>query len=187
MRAKDIIESLRRRNAELRVEMRELKTERKALASRIETLEAQVEKLRSTRRVLSKALFGSRSEKQKKAGTGRKRGQQPGAPGHGRTPRPGLGEKKEPRNPPKDARICSCCGKPYVANGERSTTLIEIDRLGHRRALDADAGQLRACAGAPGEGRRRTARGRAARMSGPRARPTGRDALPPRLHKTGAQ
>ena len=31
-------------------------------------------------------------------------------------------------------------------------------RLGHRRSLDADAGMLRACAGAPGEGRRRTAR-----------------------------
>ena len=38
-------------------------------------------------------------------------------------------------------------------------------RLGHRRALDADAGELRACAGAAGSGRRRgKARGRVARM-----------------------
>ena len=136
VRAKDIIESLRRRNAELRAETRVLKAERTALASRVETLEAQVEKLRSTRRVLSKALFGSRSEKQKKAGTGRKRGQQPGAQGHGRTRRPGLGEKKERRNPPKDTRICSCCGKPYVANGERVTTLIEIEVKAHIRRIE---------------------------------------------------
>ncbi len=135
-RAKDVIESLRRRNAELRAETRELKAERTALASRVETLEAQVEKLRSTRRVLSKALFGSRSEKRKKAGTGRKRGQQPGAPGHGRTRRPGLGEKKERHNPPKDARTCSCCGKPYVANGERSTSLIEIEVKAHIRRIE---------------------------------------------------
>ena len=136
VRAKDVIESLRRRNAELRAEMRELKAERAALASRVETLEAQVEKLRSTRRALSKALFGSRSEKQNKAGTGRKRGQQPGAPGHGRTQRPGLGEKTERRNPPKDARICSCCGKPYVANGEHATTLIEIAVEAHVRRIE---------------------------------------------------
>ncbi len=136
VRAKDVIESVRRRNARLRTEVRELRAERTALASRAETLEAQVEKLRSTRSVLSKALFGSRSEKQKKAGTGRKRGQQPGAPGHGRTRRPGLREKKERRNPPKDARLCSCCGKPYVANGERSTSLIEIEVKAHIRRIE---------------------------------------------------
>ena len=136
VRARDIIESLRRRNAELRAESRALKAERAALVSRVETLEAQVDKLRSTRRVLSKALFGSRSEKRQKAGTGRKRGQQPGVPGHGRTKRPGLGEKKERRNPPKDARICSCCGKPYVANGEHATTLIEIAVEAHIRRIE---------------------------------------------------
>ena len=136
VRARDIIESLRRRNAELRAETRALKAERAVLASRVETLEAQVEKLRSTRRVLSKALFGSRSEKRKKADTGRKRGQQPGAPGHGRTQRPGLGEKTERRNPPKDARICSCCGKSYVANGEHATTLIEVAVEAHIRRIE---------------------------------------------------
>ena len=73
------------------------------------------------------ALYGSRSERQKKPGTGRKRGQQRGAAGHGRTQRPGLGQKKEPRDPPEDARVCPRCGKPYAANGERCTTLVEID------------------------------------------------------------
>ena len=141
-RAKGLVESLRQRNARLRTEVRELRAEGAALeaeagtlASRVETLEAQVEKLRSTRSVLSRALFGSRSEKQKKAGTGRTRGQQPGAPGHGRTRRAGLREKEERRNPPKDARICSCCGKPYVANGEHTTNVIEIEVKAHIRRI----------------------------------------------------
>ena len=42
-------------------------------------------------------------------------------------------------------------------------------RLGNRRALDADAGELRACAGAAEPDCRRTAPGRAARMMEPRA------------------
>ena len=106
-----------------------------SLRARIETLEEELAKLRSSRAVLSKALHGRKSEQQKKPGTGRKRGQQRGAPGHGRTPRPKLQEKKERRNPPKDARICSCCGKPYVANGERSTSLIEIEVKAHIRRI----------------------------------------------------
>ena len=107
-----------------------------SLQTRNERLEEELAKLRSSRAVLSKAVFGSRSERQKKPGTGRKRGQQRGAPGHGRTPRPGLPEKTERRNPPKDARICSCCGKPYVANGERVTTLIEIAVKAHIRRIE---------------------------------------------------
>ncbi len=134
-RAKDVIASLRGKNARLRIEVRELESGKTALASRVETLEEQLAKLRSTRSVLSKALFGSRSEKQKKRGTGRKRGQQRGAPGHGRTQRPNLREKRERRNPPKDARVCSCCGKPYVANGEHSTSVFEIEVKAHKRTI----------------------------------------------------
>ena len=142
-RARETIESLRQRNARLcteaqglRAEVQELRAERTTLASRVEMLEAKLDKLRSSRAVLSKAAFGSKSERQKKPGTGRKRGQQRGAPGHGRTPRPKLPEKKESRDPPKDARICSCCGKPYVANGERVTTLIEIAVKAHIRKIE---------------------------------------------------
>ena len=142
-RARETIESLRQRNARLcteaqglRAEVRELRAERTTLASRVETLEAKLDKLRSSRAVLSKTAFGSKSERQKKPGTGRKRGQQRGAPGHGRTPRPKLPEKKESRDPPEDARICSCCGKPYVANGERVTTLIEIAVKAHIRKIE---------------------------------------------------
>ena len=127
VRATELIASLREKNAGLRGEVRDLKCENAALVSRVETLQAQLDKLRSTRSVLSKALYGSRSERQKRPGTGRKRGQQRGAAGHGRTQRPGLRQKTEPRDPPEDARVCPRCGKPYAANGERCTTLFEID------------------------------------------------------------
>ena len=105
------------------------------LRARITDLEATVARHRASRAVLSKALFGSKSEQQEKPSTGRKRGQQRGAPGHGRTPRPGLEERTDKRNPPKDARACSCCGKPYVANGEHVSTVIEIEVKAHKRRI----------------------------------------------------
>ena len=52
-----------------------------SLQTRNERLEEELAKLRSSRAVLSKAVFGSRSERQKKPGTGRKRGQQRGTVG----------------------------------------------------------------------------------------------------------
>ena len=135
VRATDMIVSLRERNARLRAEARTSEAERAALASRVETLEAQLGKLRASRTVLSKTLFGRKSEQQQKPRSGRKRGQQPGSVGHGRTQRPGLEERTEERNPPEDARICSCCGKPYVANGQRSTTVLEIEVGAHTRRI----------------------------------------------------
>ena len=135
MRATGMIVSLREKIAGLRAQVRALEVEKKALVSRVETLEAQLAKLRASRTVLSKSLFGRKSEQQKKPRSGRKRGQQRGAPGHGRTPRPGLDERTEKRNPPMDARVCSCCGKPYIANGERSTTVVEIEVKAHTRRI----------------------------------------------------
>ena len=84
---------------------------------------------------MSKALYGRKSEQQEKPRSGRKRGQQRGAAGHGRTQRPGLEERTEEHNPPADARVCSCCAKPYVANGERSSTVIEIEVKAHTRRI----------------------------------------------------
>ena len=127
-RQKAAIKSLSRENARLR-------RTAKASQTRIEKLEAQYARLRASASVLQKALFGSRSEQQEKPRSERKRGQQPGAPGHGRTQRPTLEEKTEKHNPPKDARVCSCCGKPYVANGENSSTVIEIEVEAHTRRI----------------------------------------------------
>ncbi len=72
VRATELIASLREKNARLRAEVRDLKCKNAALVSRVEKLEVDLDKLRSTRSVLSKALYGSRSERQKKPGTGRK-------------------------------------------------------------------------------------------------------------------
>ena len=110
VRATDLIVSLREKNARIRIEARASEAERAALASHVETLEAQLAKLRASRTVLSKTLFGRKSEQQKKPRSGRKRGQQPGSASHGRTQRPGLEERTEERNPPEHARVCSCCG-----------------------------------------------------------------------------
>ena len=128
-RQKAAIKSLSRENARLRKAVQ-------ASQTRIETLETLVAKLRATGSALSKTLFGRKSEQQEKQGSGRKRGQQRGAPGHGRTQRPGLEEKTERRNPPKDARVCSCCGKPYTPNGARSSTIVEIHVKAHKRVIN---------------------------------------------------
>ena len=84
------------------------------------------------------------SERQKKPRSGRKRGQQRGAPGHGRTRRPRPKERAEKRNPPKDARVCPRCGKPYVANGELCTALVEIEVKAHKHTVVRPR-WLRAC------------------------------------------
>ena len=119
----------------LRMEVARLRKAVKASQARTESLEGQLARLRATGTVLSKALYGRKSEQQEKPRSGRKRGQQRGAAGHGRTQRPGLEERTEEHNPPKDARVCSCCAKPYVANGERSSTVIEIEVKAHTRRI----------------------------------------------------
>ena len=127
-RQKTTIKILSRENVRLRKRA-------KASRNRIETLEAQLARLRATGAVLSKALFGRKSEKQETPRSGRKRGRQRGAPGHGRTQRPGLEERPETLTPPEDARVCSCCGKAYVANGADESTLIEIEVKAHKRVI----------------------------------------------------
>jgi len=127
-RHKSNIRSLSRDNARLR------KAVRKAL-KREASLETELTEVRASRAVLSRRMYGRRSEQQDKPRSKRRRGQQPGAPGHGRTPRPALEERIETPEPPEEARVCSGCGTAYVANGERCTTIVEIDVKAHRRRI----------------------------------------------------
>ena len=127
-RQKATIRSLSRENARLRKRA-------KASRNRIETLEVQLARFRATGAVLSRALFGRKSEKQETPRSGRPRGQQRGAPGHGRTQRPGLEERTEELKPPEEARVCSCCGKAYVANGVDESTLVEIEVKAYKRVI----------------------------------------------------
>ena len=127
-RQKTALGSLSRENARLRRALRRSETRRSRL-------EAELAKLRATGAALAKRLFGRKSERQEKPRTGRRRGGQPGAQGHGRTSRPALDEREEVHNPPPDARVCACCGKPYVANGARVSSLVEIEVSAHKRVI----------------------------------------------------
>ena len=127
-RQKTTIKSLSRENTRLhRVGRRS--------RNRIEALEAEIARLRATGKVLSKRLYGRKSEQQQKPRSERKRGQQRGAPGHGRTQRPGLEERPEELAPPPEACVCAQCGQPYAANGVEESTLVEIEVKAHKRVI----------------------------------------------------
>ena len=128
VRKRSTVISLRMENAALTAEVQELR-------DRVAALEARNEELRSSRSSLSRSAYGSRSEKGARPSSKRGRGQQPGAPGHGRTPRPNLDETEERLDLPEDARICPCCGKPYVANGTHESEVIEIEVRAHKRRI----------------------------------------------------
>ena len=119
-RQKATITLLSRENARLR-------RTAKGARNRIEALEAELARLRSTGAVLSRRLYGRKSEQQKKPRSTRKRGHQRGAPGHGRTQRPGLDKRPEILAPPPDACVCVQCGQPYAPNGAEESTLVEIE------------------------------------------------------------
>ena len=127
-RQKSAIKSLAGENARLRKAV-------KGTRRRIEALEAQLARLRSTGAVLSRKLFGRKSEQQDKPRSQRRRGQQRGAPGHGRTRRPGLEERPEVHAPPPEACACAQCGQPYAPNGVEESTLVEIEVEAHRRVI----------------------------------------------------
>ena len=120
-----------------------LRMTNRALRSRVEELEGEVERLRSLNRQLQQATFGRRSERrcgsQRRGaavpapGEGRSRGQQPGAPGHGRTPRAALPVVEETLEPPE--RCCPHCARPYAANGASVTQLIEVEVSAHVRRI----------------------------------------------------
>ena len=151
-RKRATVTSLRIDVARLSRELVKEKEKNRQLEEHKAALEQEVETLRSTRSVLSGALFGSRSEQQNKPGSARARGQHKGKPGHGRNARPGLGTKDERHDPPAQTRLCSCCGKPYVANGERVSQLIEITVKAHvRRIVRGRWRQACECDGSPAE------------------------------------
>ena len=112
-----------------------LRLEVAAQRARIGELEAELAKVRATKAVHAKARFGRKSDRRERAGSDRPRGQQAGAAGHGRTPRPGLEKRAEVHNPAADERVCSDCGKPYVANGSDTSELIEVSVKAHTRVI----------------------------------------------------
>ena len=144
-RQKTALRSLSRENARLCRALRKSETRRARL-------EAELAKLRATGAVLARRLFGRGSERQERPRSERRRGRQPGAQGHGRTPRPALDERTEVRNPPAGARVCAGCGQPYAANGAEASTIIEIEVSAYRRVIHRPRWRRRcACASSPVE------------------------------------
>ena len=144
-RQKTALRSLSRENGRLCRALRRSEARRARL-------EVELAKLRATGAVLARRLFGRGSERQERPRSERRRGRQPGARGHGRTPRPALEERTEVRNPPADARVCAGCGKPYVANGARVSSIVEIEVSAHRRVIRRPRWRKRcACASSPAE------------------------------------
>ena len=90
---------------------------------RIEELEQELLLKDAKIKDLQNRLFGKKSEKQSSSTsqqscvsgtTGRNRGQQPGRPGHGRTPRPHLTVIDETIDLSEPAKQCPVCGLPFV-------------------------------------------------------------------------
>ena len=127
--------TLVRRNTGLRKRARKAEAAQAKMMARIESLEVKLTALGASRAVISKRLYGRSSEKQDRPGSKRPRGQQRGAPGHGRTARPGLGQRLEVRQPPAGECVCSRCGMPYVSNGEHCTEIVEIDVRAYKRRV----------------------------------------------------
>ena len=133
-----------------------LRMKHRALRSRVKELEGEVERLRSLNRQLQQATYGRRSERRCRSqrrgapatapGAGRSRGQQRGAPGHGRTPRPALPVVEQVVEPP--ARRCAHCGRPYAANGASVTQLIEVEVSAYVRRIHRPRARAR-CRCAP--------------------------------------
>ena len=87
-RHQDTSKTLSRVNARLRKSLR-------VSQQRQTALETALAEVGARRAVLSKCLYGRRSEQQAKPHSTRCRGQQPGVRGHGRKPRPALAERLE--------------------------------------------------------------------------------------------
>ena len=152
-------ESARSRSAsalrELERTVSGLRHENVRLRSRVEELEGGNDRLRARNRRLTKERFGRRSERRRGRGsdsgaaarTGRPRGRQAGTASHGRTPRPALAVESETVEPAE--RSCPRCGRAYVANGAKTTELIEVEVRAHVRRVHR-VRRRAACACAPG-------------------------------------
>jgi len=98
---------------------------------------------------LQKRVFGKKSEKQgatksekgERNATRRKRGQLPGSPGHGRTPRPDLPVLTERLDLPKEDKSCPCCGLPYVSAPalDKQNDFIEVEVKAYIRRIHRSA------------------------------------------------
>ena len=114
------------------------------LVEREATLKADVEALQATIRDLTQRLYGAKSEQAAgpdsagafQATSPRKRGQQPGSPGHGRSDRSALPVVAEVHDVSEAAKHCPICGEALrPVPGAEESTIIEVQIQAHMRRI----------------------------------------------------
>ncbi len=114
------------------------------LVQREAALKAQVEALEAQIRDLNQRLYGTKSEKaagaealgESPAVAPRKRGQQPGAPGHGRSDRSALPVVVEEQDLSEAAKHCPQCGEALAPfPGVETCDIIEVQGQAHTRRI----------------------------------------------------
>ena len=110
---------------------------------RIKGLNKIIEENKGKIRDLKSRLFGRKTEKKKTAKkeegsqpkpSKRKRGQQPGSKGHGRTDRPDLPRTEELIDFP-DVPQCPECGAFYTPDESKESEIIEVEVKAHKRVI----------------------------------------------------
>jgi len=113
--------------------------------TKTDRLNNEIKQLKGKVRDLTNRIFGKKSEKKnssKKAGESkdkgsgekRKRGQQPGTEGHGRTKRPDLPRVEESVDFPKEPK-CPECGAAYIFDEYKESEIIEVEVKAHTRVI----------------------------------------------------
>lgn len=130
------------------------------LLKREADLKAQVATHEATIRDLKQRLYGKKSEKasgaervgESKPASRRKRGQQPGSPGHGRSDRSALPVVDEIHDLDAAAACCPSCGEPFWPfPGAEESSIIEVQVQAHRRRIYRPRYQkMCGCAQVPG-------------------------------------
>src|SRR5712691_5056125 len=114
------------------------------LVEREAALKADVEALQATIRDLTQRLYGAKSEQAagpdsagaSQAISPRKRGQQPGSPGHGRSDRSALPVVAEVHDVSEAAKHCPICGEALrPVPGAEESTIIEVHIQAHMRRI----------------------------------------------------
>ena len=143
----------------LRAELRSWQALHGRAVEREAVLKEEVEALRARIRYLEQQLFGRKSERSGKGDrrrsdqTGseqqkRPRGQQPGAPGHGRTRLEHLPVEDEVADLDEADKRCPCCGKPLLPlAGTEDSEVLEIEVRAYRRRIHRKRYQPGCCCG----------------------------------------
>jgi len=114
------------------------------LVEREAVLKAEIEAYQATIRDLTQRLYGTKSEKATRpnqagafpAASPRKRGQQPGSPGHGRRACPTLPVVDEVRDLSPAEQRCPHCGEAFQPfPGPEESTIIEVQVQAHVRRI----------------------------------------------------